>query len=911
MALRSLTMLDKVPSPSTHILVFPQELWELVGTFLAEDGLAKLLLVGNRLLSHRIRYISTVTVHWMSSAFCDWQSCKPFLSSFPRLNTLTLSTQDVNRLIVDEACLEILPTSLTSLTLRFPDVSCCFEGSNAKNLHRFPSLTYLHASEISNARHIRIMLDDFPPTLLHLYLHLPDQSIKNKAGLGEIFPNLLTLDVGIGSCKFFAPTPPHLTHLGIGRAWHSQSHIDITTMAKTLQFLRLYGGELIYEGQPLIRHQAQGKGGHANAPALRSVLPHLHTLILPSSNEYDWRIFEALPLSVTRIGAKFGALDDVETTCEKMNQLHCTTEGPNRPGAPMMIRRLDCPPPNISALLPFFPLLEDLKAGPKHVGTFRTDQLPRRLISINVRALIGPIAHLPSSLSSLICQELDNVDLRPFQALSSSYSVAFPFLTTLIVSNFPLFSDHIHALPNTLETLEVLFTDARPMEALAEKTNVKHQLSLLTFLSVEFRNNSILYPTPPQYDTGRTEILPLIDNTLLPASLTHLELSGDYLLAASPSTQSLAQHRRIKTLTLHRVEYPATLLSQIPNQVLHLTVNFSVPIDLNDNTMVQLLLGLPHNLRSFHINGATEWFTPAKRASLFSWPRAPQNSAEWRFELLRRLPGMCGSESELLSHSEEFTASCLPRTLSTFSATYPLSSGPGSTTNKHGRMRFARPLINKALLLFFTLRLPLLGIFKPPAPPYTMMPLTLNQESHRPLISALPLKLSSFQPGIVVLQESFQARLNDVLYNRQEYQDKHQSRYWNNMAYHCLNILVWTMAAFHFRPSFGSPPFIFQWVNMIGSALTIPVQSFIYRQYLTRKRIGIGAASSTWNRISSIFFTIAFLAVGLVVMSYASFTGMIAFGYGRPGTTLHQRLAGTAAMAIGECVIALYMDDFV
>lgn len=891
--------MEKVSKHRTNILVFPPELWELVGTFLAEDGLIKLLLVGNRLLRHRIRHISTVTAHWMSSAFYDWQRCIPFLSSFPGLKTLTLSTKEINHLTTEAFSLEILPTTLTSLTLQFPEATACFEDSRARNLHRFPSLTYLHASEQGEARSALVLLDDFPPTLLHLYLDLRSHSIKNQAALGVIFPNLLTLDVRKGKLKLRAPTPPHLTHLGIGARWNTP-YFDIASMSKTLQFLRLYSGELIYEGQPLGHLQSHGEAGHPRGLTLRTIFPLLHTFILPHSREYDWRILETLPLSVTRIGGNFSVWDENDTTCEKMNHLHATTEGPDRPGAPMMIRLLERPTPGISTILHCFPLLENLSV----ISRFRTDQLPRHLRSIDVTALKGPITQLPSTLTSLECEELD---IEPDQDLRSSYSTPlFPFLTTLIVSHFPVFSDVIHALPRTLETLSAIFTDIRPMEVLAEKANVKHQLPLLTFLSVEFRHDPIRYPIFIQRDTPRIDSEPLIDNELLPASLTFLQLSGDYRITLPPSNQSFAHHPRITTLRLLRPVHPATVLPQIPKQVLHLRVNFSAPINLNYPAMVQALLDLPPHLRSFQIDDSTAWFTPTKHASLFTWTRFPKSYVEWRFELLRRLPW---AGKGLLSHSEEFTASCLPRTLSTFKASYALNPNTRST-EKEKRMQFVGWLIENALLWLFTLRLPLFGLINSLTPPNTMDILKLNQESHKRIISALPPNMSSFSPGLGRLETSFQTRLSALTVGHAKTQATYQKRYCTKVLYHCVNLLVWTMVLL-FRPSFGSPPLFFQWINLMGSALAILCQTYSYRQYLTVMRIGPRGAPSRGKWILSIFISIAYLAVGIGVMWYTTLAGILAFDYGLTETPFEQRIASAVAAVLGECTVAVYMFDFV
>lgn len=837
----------------TSLLAFPVEVLDEIASHLVQESLRNLLLVGNRSLSARLCQISTIVACWMSSSFCDWRRSMPFVNSFSKLQALTLTVNDAyNRPseVFQPTWPALLPSTLKSLSLDYRGALDVLTGISP--FYRLQSLTYLSIYQeipLLNEGSCTIQLLGLPSSLKHLILH------SEVKGYGYILEHisalprdLITFDVNLesycmpssqtGHFRFLGDVdhPSSLTHLGI--SFQQPAMLDIANCSANLRYLRAPAALVSFDTSRCTRLTS------TEGTPIRDILPCLHTLILTGSSTTPWELFECLPLTLTRLGALLD-LDPTHTldnlaTGRRMNESHRSTAGGDRSGAPMMVRRLEIPDLTIEAkdellqFLPLFPSLESIEL-PQASRALQADEIGVCVRSIEVTELSGPLALLPRSLQKITCSSLD-LDLKTVQGLLVS-PLNVPRLSSLSVSRVPLHLDLISLLPTSLEHLRLVIPSQESLEALAVRCN---QMPFLTSLIVRVSGS----PPPSHLDKVQITV------DYIPLTLKSLTLRGTYELPLPPSNLSLAHHPRLTALHLRGPSPPLMALSQLPEQLIRLSITLSAPVDLNNPTEVNLLMSLPKGLHEVHISSATPrsglntttWFTVANPASLRSLGvRSLTQRNTRRFHLMTALPSWLVSESMRYLVSESFAVSCLPKTVNHFEAPYASNR---SMMMMHKRITALQSILERradrsfvALLQrLVQYRLPLLGLLMPNTYAIDVRPkhkdarYEFYQEER---LRALPPNLSFFDPHCSDASETWQRK---IARSRPEVDLESkpliQNRFTFRALFHGMNLAIWLHLSFMFSFEPRSTLNLIRWNHIIGSALALPLQFLVHRPAL-------------------------------------------------------------------------------
>ena len=844
----------------------------------------------------------------------------PFIKSFSKLHTLTLSTEDDYHRPSEmymPTWPKLLPPTLKSLSLDYRGALDVF--TTLCPFYHLQSLSYLSIHQeipLENEHYTSLVLRGLPPSLRHLILHseMPDYSYLTDDI--ESLPDLITFDVNLQGvslpsltskktfCFGSAAHPSSLTHLGI--SFGDAAALEISNCASNLLYLRAPAERVYFHGKHCSRLTS------AEGAPIRSILPSLHTLILINAPTLPWELIETLPLSLTRLGASFDLdpahMSAIATTCSNMNESYSNTFGSDRSGAPMMIRRLDIPDLTIEAqdqlmqLLPHFPALEVFHL-PQATNSLWTHQLGARTTSVEVEQLSGPLALMPRSLQRITCS-LMTIDLTVGQQPNQP-PPSFAQLSSLVITQSSVNKELISLLPTSLIHLQLVISSQDSMEALAIRTK---ELPSLTSLTLRVSEN-------PSNDLGSTV---QVDLHHIPSTLKLLELRGAYSLPQPPSTASLAHHPNLTALRLRTACSPLVALSQLPKQLRRISIALSAPVDLNDPAELELLMNLPKTLRKVHIHtvaprpglSPTTWFSTVNPTSLRSISLESLSQSNMRrFNLLRALPSWLVSQSMLYLISESFVVSCLPRTVNWFEAPYASNrslyalqrriTAPQSlfelSTNWHIVSLFQR---------LVQYRLPLIGLLMP-----NTYSLDVKREDHNPRfeafdeerLRALPPNLSVFDPHLVDLSDVWQRK--DARRRAQvDLKSKPllQNRFTFRALYHGMNLAIWLHLSWMFAFKRGSTLSTFRWINIIGSALALPLQFVVHHPVLR----GYLPPGNNWAH------TLVGASLVGIVFVFPVFTGMWLSSYSNVSSQLRppsdpwdsSRWLAPVLFAIGEIV---------
>lgn len=891
----------------TSILVLPTPVLLQISEFWTGDELYNLFLAGNHSLNLKLSRISQITVKWNASAFCDWNACLPFIKRFPKMNSLLLTTGLPIQRTQRQMEWSRLSTNLSSLSLQFCDsFELLLDGEPFLEL---PSLTYLSVSEtdpaeittvVNNSTYTpTIVLGQFPPNLQHLFISTcrPANCHCQVSDLDLLPPGLISFDVNIpvswnpnsSTSKLLKfgvqDVPPTLTHLGIRLS--SYKNLDIQRVGPTLKYLRLYEGNLFFAEKPIARMTSR------EGPPLRSLFPHLHTLILPPKiGKYlPWHVFETLPLSITRLEGPFDLRNrpSAESTdvCRQLNLEHSRIgHGTDdaRPGAPRMIRHFAVTSDyedDMNFFWEFFPLLEKISCP----HTYRTSffhYLPKNLRFLHMPSMDGVVSHLPTSLTSIRCDRIRltrdawqlAASLLPNASAEMKSKVVLPRLVTFSMLGHSLSVELISMLPNTLENLEVVIMDMDTLAAFANFWSEAAMLPHLTSLVVQVPTNDNQSPT----------FSPLMMSIeVLPATLRELTIRGTCEFPSGLSQESLRNHSRLTSLSLAEPLPPKDIFAQLPPQLLRLSCALASPVDLNDVEALGMLSTLPHHLRSLQLSLPTQenWFIPINRSSLRHLPLSIiDDSIAYRFKTLRALPGSLISESMLFAASGCLAASALPRSLSEFLA--PWNAGKGHLIPTTLLQLFTERMwmdswkdVLKHLLIY---RVPLIGAIIPNQ--YHLSSQSGTAWSSPVLHAiALPPNLSRFEP----LHNDFKRAYTTsrAVNHASEYQtrDRRLNRYFTRSAFQLMNIIV-SCVGLNLIIGDHPVPRALSWISIIGSLV-----------YMLRIPNGVGHLPIASKGLSSALGLLFFPGIPLMVtMSLSSYAFAVALGFSRTPWSVPSRV---------------------
>lgn len=885
----------------------PSELLTQISSYFVGNELIHLEMTGNRALNSKLRRTSTITVQWKASRFCDWDACLPFVEAFSDLQTLTLSTSmPIHR---SHRLLKLgnLPSSLTSLSLHYYGAVDHF--SEDQSLSRLSSLTYLSVRQLTGTdkRSSSVLkLDSLPASLQHLYIHMDDQGglVTYRIVEAEAFlSGLLTFDVNLplmvpynavlSKAWPLFKTNRSLTHLGIC----SHRWLDISHVGPSLRHLQLYCGQ-IKDGNG---HSPLHFGTPTGTP-IRTLLPHLHTLILAQDSQFSWDVLETLPPTLTRLGGDFSIaqVDVILATCARLNEAYraSLTSGSeaDRPGAPMMLRKLEISQYFLLDLadlvLPYFSSLESLQ---ENISPTRcpVGLLPPNIREFEGRQLYGHVSLLPRSLTSISCRDLLIDELTSDEANSSSTRLdlehppasQFPSLVLLSIRNSVLTTLLVSLLPRTLEQLKVAVHDSKVLACLGRRVDVELSLPRLKSLSLN------LYPQRGQYEDGRFYI-PL---DLLPMSIDTLTLKGVYRLAPAQQPMSLAHHPSLTSLTLRQYEEPSKVLPHLPKQLLHMDVALSLPLDLNDPKIVNMMFDLPRNLKSVrfgietrNVGETTNWFVPVRRSSRWSFPSlwTARNRSEKHLMFIQSLPRSIASDSLLFVVSEYFALSCLPVTTVQLNVkTYPFSSIEGtlpigSVTWMLDTWLWENP--KWRVMRFCASRLPLLGLCFPSQFLPTESDKAHAESCYQQMRSmAFPKNLSH------LIDRGSKHPLNNIPPSPEDLAFVSASRVvFNASHFVSCAILFW---ALHLDRQSHPIAWALQWMNLIGSLASLSAHA--YRQ------------SYPWSR-TILRGTLLLIPIFIPIFVSTNYGAAIALGYAPSRYGNVTRVTMGAVTIAGECILS-------
>lgn len=885
------------------LLVLHSDLWDSILSYSEENALKKLIMVGNRSLNAKLSRIRAVTIHWTRLEFCNWNKSAPFLRQFPKIFSLTLSAERSYQLSTGRLNLELLPPTLTSLKLTFANAMMLVtEGTPFASM---PSLTSLYISsyEPRESADYKIDLAQFPKQLMHLTLGEEASGYPNFQLINfEQRPsNLITFKstIVIKTTPETALTTDKqgrysaLENLAI--VVPAGAALDVSFVSSTIRYLKVSTWKLFFRGSTLTRFSA------SEGLPLRGVFSQLHTLILPREHPpLPWHVFESLPLSLTHLEAPFELRNDTLAqslaTCEQLNREYLRSGSNDRPGAPAMLRRfrpLSNPSLSAKRFIPYFTNLESL-IEPGTDGIANTDELSTRLEIINFAYVNGKISELPPRLRELTCTSLsmsEFSDQHITNQLDDSH-FKLPPLRKLAIRQVQILQDVISMLPATLEELELALASNEILEMLATRANVERRLPLLTSFKLRGLNLGTVATPEPLY----------ISASVLPASVNHLVLSGDIKLIHPDHRDSLKCLPNLTRLDIAYEELPWTILPQLPPQLRAFTVQLSHPIDLNRPELVQMLLDLPPNLTELGFGYNSTWFKPFH--SLCAFPHFAGGDGFLRFLprslklRLLRLASSIMSPNIIYRLSEDFIVSSLPTSVVSFTSPFPETNlstwGPMKLVHRSLEYLFEAEYSYWPQLLL-TSHLPILV---PLMPSFYRLSSFDCPGYYRTLFEAFPPHLSQIVPQNTVISKAFLLQAKSRLKPTSEQTESLMIRFIIRSTFCFANILMW---AYFLSSDHLILPGILRylpWINIIGSALILPLQTRTYRKVVGRDAFN---ASMTKNLYSAApLVLIALLGTVSATTTYAAAVGT---GYTTSTWSTFSRVLACGVTVLGDLLL--------
>lgn len=846
-------------SGSNRILrlqLFPVDVLDRISYFLNDDELFKLFRSGDRAFLARLRQISTVTAVWKSSALCGWNRFSTFLAAFPKMHTVILRVSSEFQVPSEPFNSDFLPLNLASISIEFYGALHCL--IRKKPFEHFHSLTHLSISQHSAPAcdPPKIDLTQFPKSLLRLRLHTGRSQAYSylSTQLNELPPDLTALDLNLPTDTQviqLGPSLSSLKHLTLKAPTFRSFGVDLTHVAANLESLEV--------PTPYFRGEYIRRITYDDGTPLRIIFPRLHTLVVTRSASLPWSMLETLPLSITKVGGHFNMSPDGIAAglqaCRNLNERHLSATGAASEAcfAPLLVRHLvSFGREKLGAFFPYFSSLEELSA-PLLEGSTEWKDLPRRIQAIEANRLSGPSALIPRSLTSISCDVLAIKEDNEVKRLESDRDaidgvqvpIKLPHLVHLSVLSSRITHAIVSLLPETLRTLDVVIATPDVLEALTEKSGFEGDLPLLSSLRIKV---PFLEPESRLGDL-------IISADTIPGCIKSLELAGDYKLVHPLSSNSLKSHPNLTSLKFASPEHPTAILPQLPKTLLRFSCLLSKPVDLHDEFMLYTVLNLPPSLRelrvslhssdSYKFNG---WLIlPTNRLPFWSiLPHLQESSMGFRFRLLRALPAGWVREEALTQSAERYVHSRLPGVLSEFSA-------PFYDPRKHNLAKDYRPDHRakdtpwQLVIEFITLttpleifqrtlftRLPLLGLLVP-RQYYEDQDVVFRTPLYVPRISALPPRIQDLHSGEPELDRAYFDRTRDS--SREAIRQANvrtPERVIARTMFQSLNLLAWLHLRYYLALDRHQHPlaWTFAWINLLGSAVTIPLQLFVHRKSL-------------------------------------------------------------------------------
>ena len=870
-----------------------------------------LICTGDSVLRAKLRQTRSLTVSWQNSSYCKWNQCLPFIATFPEVQELCFRTNTLLQLSYSMLDFKRLPSNLKTLELRFRGALDLLriepKYHASKDFTQLVSLQTLIieqqlTEEGSDAG--RFDLGHLPPNLEHLHILVPGKtwyrhSVSDWRSLPtslRSYSVLLEPEMSIESVKWvsFGTSPqhlPNLTHLSVVAPMGC--YVDIKAIASTLKSLKVHGavsclGQPLFISQldetpidPLLRAdwakelaKTLASRGAITGPLdpVRTILPHLESLELPTGLRVSWDIFETLPLSMTRLHVDFEPLGafGANELASRLNRQFSESFGEDRPFAPLLLRSFSFPNGSSKTLHMLLKHFVGLDSVHLENTPLSAEQIPPLTRSVAVMTLEGDLSRLPLHLTSLRCIYLES----PSPSDAPSSLVRLPQilapLTSLFIALEYLTVDMIDALPVTLEQLSACFETNAALKALKTKADDLKQLPALTSLSLQLPSSS---PDPI-----------IISLETIPSTITSLQLRGETPQFVAASTgRSLRHHPSLTNLNCDSPQFSDVIFGQLPSQLLHLIVRLAYPIDLNDDLVIDALLSIPPRLRSLSIlspsNNLGQWLLPLRRRDLtLSKKLLLAGKHRSHLGLMLAVPSSLWTERLSFLVSQNFVLSCLPPSLVELKLDLA-QSYPYEVT---GWAHFVSQIIEtrpqsiwNGIKRILITRFSLLGLLVQTEPVQRYEPFlkTVSEIYSETRFQRLPPHLSYLDTPT----ESYRDHHRSFALNRPTMTiPQHNGADWHSrrrnaerIGFHSINLLLMLHYTYLFSIERKTHPFAwyYHWMNIIGSGIAIPM-------LLRRKGSGALPSSSLGELaiVASIWtlFNWTTGVAGAIALGYAS-----------------------------------------
>lgn len=837
-----------------------------------DNSALRLFLTGDKPLLAKLQRSRVLSVKWISSAYLDWTACQPLLKQLPQLQSLRLTTWSPTLLCLGLMEGEVLPSSLTSLSMNFGGVFSLlntrfnYAASLFGNLSKLDSLTMVCKAPQGDHEGGEIDIAQFPSSLRSLSLTSfgsPQNPTNTRYtayyhysvfNIRYLPPNLETLvlnvvpaipnedDGGIqdgSQPKGLAlligyGIPGNLSFLTNLSVWLTPQHpVDLRFVAANLKRLEALGGFVQIHLQNALLPKRP----------IHSVFPRLQALRSELYKLSDWNQLEDLPPTLTELGVSFTSdFEGSEETLSRLNTAYTAAEAQSialKHAAPMGLRYIEDMGPTRSRanlpfavpqhLLPYFPnafFSSKRRNGP--ITCKDLDSVPKNVSQLTFESIkLSALQRLPPSVVQLDIYALDVTKVNMNNLASLNLTEALRNVQSLLMTPI-LPIELVPHLSTRLEHLSISGHDETVLQAITDRGNAGH-LPNLTSLALSDR---------PLGYRSKTDLVELSMATI-PKSVQKLVVMKSAQFSKDASL-ALHLHPSLTDLSITPDVAPLELLPQLPATLRVLHVTFSPAINLavvEDALAIMQLKERVPRLKSLFVglNKKNQAQTP------FGWidPLSPLNrprvsvskwlSLPYRLKMLYVRAMLPGSLDTFKTLSRAFAYASLPSGLSTLQVAYPREK---SRATSYDLSDITNSLYETIALPAIKYQLPLIGTLMGVPAHETNSSLPRSFWRSQAEAKPFPRHISHLQTEELscrnVLTAIYYRASGGSLFGQWSPESQTPWRSISEMILHLVNISSWLVLAF-FMPwgwQANSLLKVYMWSNIIGSAIAFP-QSFL------------------------------------------------------------------------------------
>ena len=374
----------------SQFATFPVEIINHIASLAGDNAAFLLFLTGSKRLSSKLFRTRDLCLKWTHYAYFSWYDCASFLSCFSQLKALHLTTWSPELSSRERLEPDLLPATLTDLTLDFYDALSILSSSSALVAPLFSklvSLAHLSISQKCASAAYELDFSHFPSSLRSLHLSsIPSLNAApwiNASTLSSLPLNLESLsliDISITSDSHLIPvaiscvSPTHggrcqtsLKHLSLSFLDHLGYPIEIMFVGPQLRTLDTKNvDDILYGSFSILNPNPKSPPYHLPAIAYRTgravhppptdvsfarPISTLPSVLFPSLTtlgynavhySFSWHHLERFPPTLTCLKAPFHLeLDPSETlaTVKELNNKFTEDQMPEH-ALPKLIERL-------------------------------------------------------------------------------------------------------------------------------------------------------------------------------------------------------------------------------------------------------------------------------------------------------------------------------------------------------------------------------------------------------------------------------------------------------------------------------------------------------------------------------------------------------------------------------------------